>query len=134
MTAGNGSGRPVALVTGGSRGIGGRWRCGWPRQGTTSAFCLPDATPPRPPDAGKGGVGLAGSALAVTGRTSDAAAVKALVAATEDGLGPVDAVVTCAGIDRDNPLLMMRPGRLGTEVATSTCTASTTFAGRPSSR
>jgi 3-oxoacyl-[acyl-carrier protein] reductase len=38
---------------------------------------------------------------------SDEAAVREFVTAVEDELGPVDAVVTSAGIVRDNPLVLM---------------------------
>lgn len=98
--------RPVALVSGGSRGIGRAVVNRLARDGYDVAFCYrarPDAAEAAEREARE----LGARVLALQVDVSDMTAVRAMVEAVEEGLGPVDAVVTSAGIVRDNPLLMM---------------------------
>ncbi|WP_257138829.1 SDR family oxidoreductase [Streptomyces sp. rh34] len=77
------------------------------REGYDVVFCYQShevAAPRLAKEAGESGV-------RVPARRADVRAiesVRALVAETEDELGPVTAAVTAAGITRDNSLLMMR--------------------------
>lgn len=101
------SDRPIALVSGGSRGIGAAVVRRLAAEGFDVAFCY----------RGEHAVartleeeitGLGGRAEAAAIDVSDADRVKAWVAAVERDLGPVAAVVTSAGITRDVPLVMMK--------------------------
>ncbi|MYW67580.1 SDR family oxidoreductase [Streptomyces sp. SID8379] len=98
--------RPVALVTGGSRGIGRAVVETLARDGHDVALCYQSQ--------GEAAEIAAKSAAAHGARTlarrvdvTDRAAVTAFVAETEDTLGPVDVLVTAAGIVRDSHLAMM---------------------------
>ncbi|MFE2187187.1 3-oxoacyl-ACP reductase FabG [Streptomyces sp. NPDC059455] len=97
----------VALVSGGSRGIGRATVLRLARDGFDVAFChrsSPDAARELEEAAARLGGGR------VLGRQTDvrdAGAVRELVAFTEESLGPVEVAVTSAGITRDNPLLLM---------------------------
>ncbi|QKV94788.1 3-oxoacyl-ACP reductase FabG [Streptomyces sp. NA02950] len=99
--------RRVALVSGGSRGIGRATVLRLARDGFDVAFChgsSPEAARALEEEAAK----LDGGR--VIGRQADVrdmAAVRDLVTFTEDELGPIDAAVTSAGVTRDNPLLLM---------------------------
>jgi 3-oxoacyl-[acyl-carrier protein] reductase len=99
--------RPVALVSGGSRGIGRATVLRLARDGLDVAFCHrsnPDAARELEKEAARLGGGR------VVGRRTDVGdpdAVRELVAYTEETLGPVEVAVTSAGITRDNPLLLM---------------------------
>jgi 3-oxoacyl-[acyl-carrier protein] reductase len=105
---GSGSARPVALVSGGSRGIGRAVVLRLAEQGYDVAFTYHTR---------KDAAQEVCAAAAHTGATllpgqvdvRDETAVREFVAATEDGLGPIAAVVTNAGIIRDNPLVLMSP-------------------------
>lgn len=98
---------PVALVTGGSRGIGRAVVERLAAAGHAVAFCYAsradaaEETVRRAKDAG------APLVLAERVDVTDRAAFAAFVARVEDEAGPVDALVACAGITRDNPLLLM---------------------------
>ncbi|MEU9795527.1 3-oxoacyl-[acyl-carrier-protein] reductase [Streptomyces sparsogenes] len=98
----------VALVSGGSRGIGRATVLRLARDGFDVAFCYraaPDAAHALEKEAERHGGGR------VVGRradVSDADSVRELVAFTEERLGPIDVAVTSAGITRDNPLLLMK--------------------------
>ncbi|MEU8827219.1 3-oxoacyl-ACP reductase FabG [Streptomyces sp. NPDC048636] len=100
--------RRVALVSGGSRGIGRATVLRLARDGFDVAFChgsSPEAARALEKEAAQADGGR------VIGRRTDVrdmAAVRDLVAFTEDELGPVDVAVTSAGVTRDNPLLLMR--------------------------
>ncbi|MFI1762844.1 3-oxoacyl-[acyl-carrier-protein] reductase [Streptomyces sp. NPDC020800] len=96
----------VALVTGGSRGIGRATVRALARDGFDIAFCYrsDDAAARTLEKEGEEfGVRIAGTRVDV----ADATAVRAWVEATEADLGALDAVVTAAGITRDNPLVLM---------------------------
>lgn len=98
--------RRVALVTGGSRGIGRHVVTRLARDGFDVAFCYrsdEDAAQSVAKEAEQEG------AAVFTARTdvADATAVRDFVKATEKALGPLHAVVSCAGIVRDNPLVML---------------------------
>ncbi|AXL91913.1 beta-ketoacyl-ACP reductase [Streptomyces sp. CB09001] len=98
--------RPVALVSGGSRGIGRAVVQRLAETGHDVAFCYrgrDDAARETAEAAGKTGARV----LPVRADVTDAGAVRSLVAATERELGPIATVVGCAGIVRDKPLLMM---------------------------
>jgi 3-oxoacyl-[acyl-carrier protein] reductase len=96
----------VALVTGGSRGIGRATVRALARDGFDVAFCYrsDDASARTLEKAGdEFGVRITGNRVDV----ADAASVRAWIETTEERLGPVDAAVTAAGITRDNPLVLM---------------------------
>ncbi|MBH5335049.1 3-oxoacyl-[acyl-carrier-protein] reductase [Streptomyces pactum] len=114
-TSGSNDGRRVALVTGGSRGIGRATVLRLARDGHDVVFAYAsDSEAARSlekeaREAGGAAAGPGGPGR-VTGRradVSDASSVRDLVAFTEEEAGPVDVVVTSAGITRDNPLLLM---------------------------
>ncbi|MEU1789273.1 3-oxoacyl-[acyl-carrier-protein] reductase [Streptomyces sparsogenes] len=98
----------VALVSGGSRGIGRATVLRLARDGFDVAFCYrsgSDAAHALEKEAEQLGGGR------VVGRradVSDADSVRELVAFTEERLGAIDVAVTSAGITRDNPLLLMK--------------------------
>jgi len=98
--------RPVALVTGGSRGIGRAVVERLASDGYDVAFCY------RANQAAAEEIldQVGGNGTEVLARcvdVADMAAVRAFVSETEEQLGSIDAVVTSAGIVRDNPLVMM---------------------------
>ncbi|MET9610104.1 3-oxoacyl-[acyl-carrier-protein] reductase [Streptomyces sp. NPDC006512] len=96
----------VALVTGGSRGIGRATVRALARDGFDVAFCYrsDDSAARTLEKAGEEfGVQVVGTRVDV----ADGPAVRAWTEATEEGLGPVAAAVTAAGITRDNPLVLM---------------------------
>jgi 3-oxoacyl-[acyl-carrier protein] reductase len=101
-------GRRVALVSGGSRGIGRATVLRLAGDGFDVAFCYrsnPDAADALEKEAAELGGGR------VVGRqadVSDPESVRGLIAFAEERLGPIDAVVTSAGITRDKPLLLMQ--------------------------
>ncbi|MFJ8201375.1 3-oxoacyl-[acyl-carrier-protein] reductase [Streptomyces sp. NPDC096152] len=98
--------RRVALVTGGSRGIGRATVRALARDGFDVAFCY------RSDDVSARTLEKAGDEFGarITGTrvdVADAASVRAWIETTEERLGPIDAAVTAAGITRDNPLVLM---------------------------
>lgn len=98
--------RPVALVTGGSRGIGSAAVLRFARAGYDVGFCYRSC----PEDAAKTertAAELGAGVIAVQADVVDPAAVSVFVRRVEDELGPVEAAVTSAGITRDRSLMMM---------------------------
>ena len=96
----------VALVSGGSRGIGRAVVTRLAADGFDVAFCYrsnEEAAKELEKEVWEHGR----KSLAFQADVADADAVRAFVAETEKTLGPIDAAVTSAGITRDNPLLMM---------------------------
>ncbi|MEU1161408.1 3-oxoacyl-ACP reductase FabG [Streptomyces sp. NPDC005921] len=101
--------RRVALVTGGSRGIGRQVVTALARDGFDVAFCYrsdEEAARSVAQEAEKEGAGVFTARVDV----ADSRAVRDFVRGTEDTLGPLHAAVSCAGIVRDNPLVMMAEG------------------------
>ncbi|MFI9100872.1 3-oxoacyl-[acyl-carrier-protein] reductase [Streptomyces fildesensis] len=97
----------VALVTGGSRGIGRATVKRLAQEGFDVAFCYrSDETAALELEKEVLEYGRRVLSRRVDVRDTDA--VRALVAETESELGPVDAAVTSAGITRDNPLVLMK--------------------------
>lgn len=98
--------RRVALVSGGSRGIGRATVLRLVRDGYQVAFCYQ-----RDADAAhaveKEAAALGGRATARQVDVTSAADVQAWVLGVEHETGPVDTVVTSAGVVRDAPLVMM---------------------------
>lgn len=97
----------VALVSGGSRGIGRATVLRLARDGFDVAFCYQSndaAAIELEKEAGETGVRVLSRKVDVR----DMASVRALVSETEQTLGPIDVAVTAAGITRDNPLVMMK--------------------------
>ncbi|MEV6113827.1 3-oxoacyl-[acyl-carrier-protein] reductase [Streptomyces sp. NPDC052109] len=98
--------RPVAVVSGGSRGIGRAVVTQLAADGYDVAFCYhsrPDAAEEVAAAARDRGARV----LALRADVADGAAVREFVTAAEDGLGAIELVVTSAGITRDKGLLMM---------------------------
>ncbi|MGW3957060.1 3-oxoacyl-[acyl-carrier-protein] reductase [Streptomyces sp. NPDC004752] len=97
---------PVALVTGGSRGIGRATVRALARDGHDVAFCYrsdDEAARALEKEADVFGTRVVGTRVDV----ADGGAVRSWTESVEETLGPVDACVTAAGITRDNPLVLM---------------------------
>ncbi|KUJ65272.1 beta-ketoacyl-ACP reductase [Streptomyces albus subsp. albus] len=105
-TESTGAGK-VALVTGGSRGIGRAVALRLAEDGFDVAICYA-GNAEAAASLEKEVVGLGRRVFAKQTDVSDMAQVRALVSEVETALGPIDAVVTSAGITRDNPLLLMK--------------------------
>jgi 3-oxoacyl-[acyl-carrier protein] reductase len=96
----------VALVSGGSRGIGAAVVLRLARDGWDVGFCYradEEGARRTEKEAAEHGARV----LAVRADVSDAAQAKAWVTRTEDELGPLGAVVANAGVTRDRPLVLM---------------------------
>ncbi|GIF02269.1 3-oxoacyl-ACP reductase FabG [Paractinoplanes rishiriensis] len=105
-SAGPAGTRPVAVVTGGSRGIGRAIVERLAEEDYDVAFCYRSdggAAEAVTAKAEAAGARVLSRQVDVT----DAAAVRAFIAEAESGLGPIEAVVTSAGIVRDRPLALM---------------------------
>lgn len=94
----------VALVTGGSRGIGLAVAGRLYSRGAHVAIVARDGARARATVAGLEG---GGKAVAVPADVSDAAQVEEVVATVERELGPVDILVNNAGVTRDGVLVRM---------------------------
>ena len=96
----------VALVTGGSRGIGRATVLRLAQDGFDVAFCYrSNAEAARRLEKEVGELGV--RVLAVQVDVAEAKAVRDFVNQVGSVLGPVSVAVTAAGITRDNPLVMM---------------------------
>lgn len=98
--------RRIAIVTGGSRGIGRAVVTRLARDGFDVAFCYHS----QPDSAEETVARVAGTGARVVATkvdVTDPDEAAAFVTSTEESLGPLDVVVTCAGIIRDKPLVRM---------------------------
>jgi 3-oxoacyl-[acyl-carrier protein] reductase len=102
---GQGYGR-VALVSDGSRGIGAATVRRLAADGWDISFCH-HHDEQAAVEAEKAASELGARVLAVRADMTGAADVASWVRRTEDDLGPVAAVVSCAGITRDRPLALL---------------------------
>ncbi|GAA3283581.1 MULTISPECIES: 3-oxoacyl-ACP reductase FabG [Dactylosporangium] len=98
--------RPVAVVSGGSRGIGRHVVTTLAREGYDVAFCF-QSNEQAAKEVTVEAEGLGAAVLAVQVDVADRKAVDRFVRAAESQLGPVAAVVPSAGIVRDNPLVLL---------------------------
>src|SRR4051812_39216779 len=98
--------RPVALVTGGSRGIGRAVVARLAQDGYDIALCFQsDKTAAE--DTAEEARSFGARVLGHRADVANMGEVQAFVQAAEDELGPVEVVVTSAGIIRDGPLATM---------------------------
>ena len=96
----------IALVSGGSRGIGAAIVLKLAADGWDISFCYQgDDQPARQVEKAASELGV--RVAAIQADVTDAAQVASWFRRAEDELGPVQAVVSCAGIARDRPLTMM---------------------------
>ncbi|MGW0769002.1 beta-ketoacyl-ACP reductase [Streptomyces sp. NPDC002676] len=102
----NGSQAPVALVTGGSRGIGRAIVLRLAEDGFDVAMCYASSDEAAR-ELDKEITGLGRRTYFRRADVSDPGAVDTLVEEAEDVLGPLDAVVASAAVLRDNPLIAM---------------------------
>lgn len=98
--------RPVALVTGGSRGIGRAVVRRLAEDGHDVSFCYRSRSE-EAREAEKEAEEHGARVLSQETDVTDPVAVRALVQDTEQRLGPVDVLVTSAGVTRDKPLVTM---------------------------
>jgi 3-oxoacyl-[acyl-carrier protein] reductase len=97
---------PVALITGGSRGIGRATALQLAQDGFDVALCYAsDATAAR--ELEKDLAGLGRNVYVRRADVSDPDQVRTLVAGAEDALGPITALVASAAILADKPLALM---------------------------
>ncbi|MFC4467410.1 3-oxoacyl-[acyl-carrier-protein] reductase [Streptomyces xiangluensis] len=102
----------VALVTGGSRGIGRACVLRLAQDGYDVAFCYSSqsaAADEVRKEASRHGTRI----LAVRADVASADSVRDLVKQVNEQLNPIDVLVTSAGIVRDNPLLLMTDEQWG---------------------
>jgi 3-oxoacyl-[acyl-carrier protein] reductase len=108
----------VALVTGGSRGIGQAIAVELARAGAAVAFTY-RSHPAGAEETAKRIGELGGRALAVACDVADSAAVDALVAKVLAELGGLDIAVNNAGVARDQLILRMKPEDFDAVIATN---------------
>jgi len=96
----------VALVSGGSHGIGAATVHRLAAHGWDISFCYRDDGP-AVRQAEKAASELGARVLAIQADVTDPAQVTSWFRRAEDEFGPVAAVVSCAGITRDRPLPLM---------------------------
>ena len=96
----------LALVSGGSRGIGAATVLRLAEDGWDVGFCY-HQDEQAAARTEKAAAELGALVRATRADISDPAQVRAWVATAEEELGPVEAVVSCAGITRDRPLALM---------------------------
>ncbi|MGN6372207.1 MAG: 3-oxoacyl-[acyl-carrier-protein] reductase [Solirubrobacteraceae bacterium] len=110
--------RRVALVTGGSRGIGRAVVERLAADGHDVSFCYrtsEESARSLVDELAANG----GRAIAHAVDVADAAAVREMAARTSEELGPIEVVVTCAGIIRDQPLALMTDDEWHSVVSTN---------------
>ncbi|MFJ6379349.1 3-oxoacyl-[acyl-carrier-protein] reductase [Kitasatospora sp. NPDC092039] len=100
------SARRVALVTGGSRGIGRSVVARLAADGYDVAFCY-QSREEAAAETAKEAEAAGARVLARRVDVADRAEAEAFVRAAEQELGPLHAVVSSAGIVRDNPLVLL---------------------------
>ncbi|MEV6399599.1 3-oxoacyl-[acyl-carrier-protein] reductase [Streptomyces sp. NPDC051907] len=98
--------RPVALISGGSRGIGRAAALRLAQDGHDVSFCY-RGDEQAADNLEKELAALGARSLAARVDVADADSVRGWVSRTEKDFGPVAVAVTSAGITRDKPLLMM---------------------------
>jgi 3-oxoacyl-[acyl-carrier protein] reductase len=102
----------VALVTGGSRGIGAATVLRLARDGLDVAFCYRSAESAAD-DLAKEAAEFGVRVLPERVDVSDAAAARSWVSHVDRDFGPISVVVTSAGITRDGPLVLMPDANWG---------------------
>lgn len=112
--------RRLALITGGSRGIGRAVVLDLAARGFDVAFCYHRNEAAAQAVAAQA-EGLGARAQAARCDVADGAATTAWIAAAQRDLGAIDVVVNSAGITRDKPLVMMGAEQWG-EVITANLT------------
>jgi 3-oxoacyl-[acyl-carrier protein] reductase len=113
----DGPGR-VALVSGGSRGIGAATVRRLAAGGWSVGFSYYDDGPSAR-EVEKDAFELGGHAIGTDVDITDATEVGSWFRLTEDELGPVQAVVSCAGITREQPLVRLAEADWRTVIGTS---------------